>query len=66
MLFSMICSLFACWTTQQSPIPVKRAQENIPILFEYEELSMEKGSNNEEESAKINVVVRAGYAHDTL
>ena len=46
-----------CWTTQPSEIPMKRAQQDIPILFEVQDLDQK-----EDESANMLVVVRAGYA----
>ena len=40
---------------------MKRAQQDIPILFEFQDLDQK-----EDESANMLVVVRAGYAHDPI
>jgi hypothetical protein len=68
MISSMIFFTLGCWTPQQSSIPIKQVQQNIPVLYEFQEVTTVFTSEDEdpEESAKMHVVVRAGYAHDPI
>ena len=61
MLVTVTLLGFGCWTIQPSEIPVKKAQQDIPVLFEFQDLDQ-----TETESANMLVVVRAGYAHDPI
>ena len=61
MLAAVIFWGLGCWTTQPSEIPIKKAQQDIPVLFEFQDLDQ-----TEDESASMLVVVRAGYAHDPI
>ena len=75
-MYCFIGVFCGCWTTQPSVIPLKKAQEDIPVLFEMEEIDVSSEDSNQEgqttnddemyQQAQLHVFVRSGYAHDPI